>query len=263
PRCGAVVPINNAAPARNNDTERNLAPAPAVRAGREEKTPELNVDPRKQAANGGDPPTLLAKKPPSSQGIQRINLPVYEILRELGRGGMGVVYKARQRGLNRIVAIKMILAAAHAGPKELARFSHEAEVVAQLHHPHIVQIYEVGNADGRPFFSLEFVPGGSLASQLDGTPWPVRQAVQQVVKLAGAIQAAHQLGIIHRDLKPANVLMDVDGTPKITDFGLAKRTDDAAGPTQSGAILGTPSYMSPEQAEGKTHNIGPVADVYA
>jgi WD40 repeat protein len=187
----------------------------------------------------------------------------YELLAEVGRGGMGVVYKARQTSLKRLVALKMILAGDHAGPEEINRFRLEAEAVARLQHPNIVQIHDVGEADGRPYFSLEFLAGGSLASQLDGTPWPAPKAAALVETLARAMHAAHQQHIIHRDLKPANVLLNAEGTPKITDFGLAKNLDNGAGQTQSGAIMGTPSYMAPEQAGGKPKQIGPAADVYA
>jgi WD40 repeat protein/predicted Ser/Thr protein kinase len=190
-------------------------------------------------------------------------VPGYEVLGELGRGGMGVVYKARQVGLNRMVALKMILAGGHAGEAERARFKAEAEAVARLRHPNIVQIYEVGESDGCPFFSLEFVEGGSLAQKLDGTPWQPRPAAEMIETLARAMQAAHKGGVVHRDLKPANVLLTADGTPKITDFGLAKKLDDSAGPTRSGAILGTPSYMAPEQAGGKPGDVGPATDGYA
>jgi WD40 repeat protein/tRNA A-37 threonylcarbamoyl transferase component Bud32 len=190
-------------------------------------------------------------------------IPGYEVLGELGRGGMGVVYKARQAKLNRLVALKMILSGAHAGSAERQRFLTEAEAVARLQHPNIVQIHEIGEADGYPFFSLEFCPGGSLAAKLNGTPLPPAQAAPLVEALARAMQVGHDAGIIHRDLKPANVLLLSDGTPKVTDFGLAKKLDDAAGQTASGAIMGTPSYMAPEQAEGKSKEIGPAADVYA
>jgi WD40 repeat protein/Flp pilus assembly protein TadD/tRNA A-37 threonylcarbamoyl transferase component Bud32 len=186
----------------------------------------------------------------------------YEILGELGRGGMGVVYKARQTKLGRLVALKMVLAGSHAGPDELARFKTEAEAIARLQHPHIVQVHEVGEHDGRPFFSLEFCPGGSLAQKLAGTPLSPQEAAALVETLARAMQAAHAKGVIHRDLKPANVLLTEDGTPKITDFGLARKLDDV-GQTQSGAIMGTPSYMAPEQASGRVHEVGPAADVYA
>jgi WD40 repeat protein/tRNA A-37 threonylcarbamoyl transferase component Bud32 len=187
----------------------------------------------------------------------------YEVLGVLGRGGMGVVYKARQKGLNRLVALKMVLAGGHAGPEQLARFKAEAEAVAQLQHPNIVQIYEVGERDGRPFFALEHLDGGSLEKKLNGTPLPHRQAAEMVEALARASHYAHQKGIVHRDLKPANILLTADGTPKITDFGLAKRLAEDSGHTGTGAILGTPSYMAPEQAAGRTREVGPAADVYA
>jgi serine/threonine-protein kinase len=181
-------------------------------------------------------------------GAKPQSIPGYEVLEELGRGGMGVVYKARHIRLQRLVAIKMILAGAHAGPQELARFRHEAEAVAHLQHANIVQIYEIGEHEGNPYFALEFVEGGSLAKGLDGTPRPARLAAHFVEKLARAINAAHERGIIHRDLKPANILLAGDGQPKIADFGLAKRLDAGPGLTERGVIVGTPSYMAPEQA---------------
>jgi serine/threonine-protein kinase len=189
-------------------------------------------------------------------------LPGYEILGELGRGGMGVVYKAWQVRLKRVVALKMILAGAHASGADLARFRAEAEGIARLQHPNIVQVYEVGEHEGRPFFSLEFCGGGSLGRKLNGKPLPPDEAATLTETLARAVQAAHDKHIIHRDLKPANVLLTEDGTPKVTDFGLAKRLDEA-GQTQSGTVVGTPSYMAPEQAAGKGKAIGPAADVYA
>jgi serine/threonine protein kinase/DNA-binding SARP family transcriptional activator len=187
----------------------------------------------------------------------------FEVLGLLGRGGMGVVYQARQVQLNRLVALKMIRAGEHAGPEDLARFRAEAEAVARLQHPHIVQIFEVGEHAGLPFFALEYLEGGSLQHRLQGSPLPAREAAQLVQTLARAIHAAHQRGIIHRDLKPANVLLDQDGRPKITDFGLAKRVEGGAGLTQSGVVMGTPSYMAPEQARGRGKAVGPAADVYA
>jgi serine/threonine-protein kinase len=192
----------------------------------------------------------------------RCSVPGYEILEVLGRGGMGVVYKARQLRLNRLVALKMVLAGAHAAPQELARFHTEAEVVARLQHANIVQVYEIGDQEGRPFMALELVEG-NLARNLAGTPLPARQAAQWLETLARAVHHAHQHGIIHRDLKPANVLLSRDGTLKISDFGMAKiMQGPAPGQTQSGAILGTPSYMAPEQAAGQTRLIGPATDVY-
>jgi WD40 repeat protein len=179
---------------------------------------------------------------------------------------MGVVYKACQIKANRLVALKMILAGAHAGEADLARFRTEAEAIARLEHPHIVHVYEVGEHDGYPFFSLEFCAGGSLDRHLAGTPLPPATAAQLVEMLARGVQAAHEKGIVHRDLKPANVLLrdagPLPGTPRITDFGLAKKMDDGAGQTRTGSILGTPAYMAPEQAEGKK-DLGPAVDVYA
>jgi WD40 repeat protein len=189
-------------------------------------------------------------------------VPGYEIVRVLGRGGMGVVFEAVQVGLKRRVALKMILAGPHADPAELARFQAEAEAVARLAHPNIVQVYEVGVHRQEPYIALELVSGGSLADRLRGAPQSPPSAAELVETLARAMHAAHQKGVVHRDLKPANVLLTADGTPKITDFGLAKKLDDVAGPTRTGVVLGTPSYMAPEQAEG-TKAIGPAADVYA
>jgi serine/threonine-protein kinase len=189
----------------------------------------------------------------------------YIILGQLGRGGMGVVYKARQRGLNRLVALKMVLAGAHADSNQLARFQIEAEAVAKLQHPNIVQIHEVGEHDGMPFFSLEFVDGGPLDRKLGGKPQAPRAAAQLCATLARAMHFAHEQGIIHRDLKPANVLMTVDGIPKITDFGLAKRLEEEedSSQTKTGTIMGTPSYMAPEQARGNVHELGPHSDLYS
>jgi WD40 repeat protein/tRNA A-37 threonylcarbamoyl transferase component Bud32 len=184
------------------------------------------------------------------------------VLGELGRGGMGVVYKARQLKADRVVALKMILTGGHTGAEGLKRFTTEAESLARLQHTHIVQVYEVGEHDGLPFFSLEFCPGGSLEQKLNKAPLAPTEAAALVEKLARAMAVAHDRGVIHRDLKPANVLLAEDGTPKITDFGLAKKLDEA-GQTQSGSIIGTPSYMAPEQAEGKNKELCPACDLYA
>jgi hypothetical protein len=190
-------------------------------------------------------------------------VPGYQLLGELGRGGMGVVYKAVQLRLNRTVALKMILAGSHAGAAELARFRTEGEAIARLQHPNIVQVYEVGQHEGKPFFSLEFCGGGTLERKFAGQALPPREAAALVEALAGAVQHAHEHHIVHRDLKPANVLLTEDGTPKITDFGLAKLVDAAGSQTCTGAVMGTPSYMAPEQADGKGRPVGPAADVYA
>jgi WD40 repeat protein len=215
----------------------------------------------------------------------RPTVPGYEVLGAVGRGGMGVVYRARQLSLDRVVALKMILAGPHAGPKDLARFRAEAAAVARLQHPNIVQVHDVGEADGRPFLAMEFVAGGSLAEHLGGRPQPVGAAARLVELLARAVHVAHGQGIIHRDLKPANVLLSFcratpvnpageaaagvsrldESVPKITDFGLAKLAGGpgAGGPTVTGEVVGTPSYMAPEQAATPRQPAGPAADVYA
>jgi eukaryotic-like serine/threonine-protein kinase len=224
------------------------------------------------------PPTLpLPDSPPSPAAPEGV--PGYEILGELGRGGMGVVYKARHTALNRVVALKMILAGGHAGEEALARFQTEAEAIARLQHPGIVQVYGVGQHGELPWLSLEFCEGGSLEKRLAGQPQPPAEAAALVEALARAVQAAHEKGVVHRDLKPANVLLSRRASgplalppeqagrllydePKITDFGLAKKLDDASGATRTGSIMGTPSYMAPEQAEAKK-DVGPAADIWA
>jgi WD40 repeat protein len=189
-------------------------------------------------------------------------VPGYEILGKLGQGGMGVVYRARDTRLDRVVALKMLRGGTQASDQDLARFRAEAEAVARLQHPNVVQVYEVGEVAGLPFFALEYVEGGSLASRLDGTPWPARRAAALVEVLARALHTAHGRGIVHRDATPGNVLMAADGTPKWTDFGLAKRLDAAVGQTDTGAILGTPGYLAPEAAAGRSKEVGPAGDVY-
>jgi serine/threonine protein kinase len=189
-------------------------------------------------------------------------IPGYELLEVLDEGGMGVVYKARQVGLDRLVALKMILGGGLSNSRRRARFRLEAQAVARLRHPHIVPIYEVGEAQGLPYFSLEYVEGGSLAQKLRGGRLPVREAAGLVETLARAMHYAHGQGIIHRDLKPGNVLLTVEGEPKITDFGLAKLLGAGEGQTVSGDVLGTPNYMAPEQAEGDSRRAGPATDVY-
>ena len=187
----------------------------------------------------------------------------YELLEEIARGGMGVVYKARQRSLNRIVALKMILAGQLAGEQDVQRFHAEAEAAAILDHPGIVPIYEVGEHEGQHFFSMGYVEGESLARRLASGPLAAKEAAELIVAVAEAVAYAHGKGVIHRDLKPANILLDCQGRPRITDFGLAKRVSGEAGLTATGQVLGTPSYMPPEQASGRLEQIKETADVYA
>jgi len=240
----------------------------------------------------GSRPTGIAKgidldPTPDDSGVLREypSMAGYEIVSELGRGGMGVVYKARHLGLDRLVALKMILAGPHAGPKDLGRFRQEAEAVARLRHVNIVQVYDIAESEGRPYFALEFIEGGSLAQHLAGTPQPLGPAARLIETLARAIHYAHQRNIVHRDLKPANILLQKEEgrrkkrgegreprdeitdlssfLPKITDFGLAKRLDVHTSGTQSGEVVGTPSYMAPEQATSGPKGVGPASDVYA
>ncbi len=204
--------------------------------------------------------TVVIENPAAAGALPTI--PGFEMVRELGRGGMGIVYLARQAGLNRLVALKMILACEYACPRDRSRFRDEAEAVARLSHPNLVQIFEMGEHEGRPYFSMEYVDGGRLADALRGSPWSPLRAARLVETLARAAQSAHERGVIHRDLTPSNVLLTAAGEPRVVDFGLAKLTG-GAGRTTSGEVLGTPGYMAPEQAVGRSHEVGPGADVYA
>lgn len=187
----------------------------------------------------------------------------YELLAELGRGGMGIVYQARQPRLDRITAIKMLRPGAAANSAETVRFRQEAISAARLDHPHVVPVYEVGEAEGRPYFSMQYVAGTTLAERLATGPMPAREAAAILLPICEAVHAAHVQGVLHRDLKPSNILIDQDGRPLVTDFGLAKRIEDDSSLTHTGAILGTPTYMAPEQAAGSRGRIGPTSDVYS
>jgi serine/threonine protein kinase len=201
------------------------------------------------------PPTIVDLKPRRVFGD-------YELLEEIARGGMGIVYKARQMSLNRIVALKMILAGRLAGEDDLQRFRTEAEAAARLRHPNIVAVHEVGEVDGQHFFSMEYVEGCSLAQRLTQGPLPSRVAARYVRLIARAVHYAHRQGILHRDLKPGNILIDGSDEPQVTDFGLAKQLGGDSRQTRTGQVMGTPSYMSPEQAAGKSKELGPPTDVY-
>jgi len=197
-------------------------------------------------------------EPPTGLGFED-----YELMEEIGRGGMGVVYRARQKSLGRDVALKMLLAGELSAPENRARFRAEAEAAARLDHPHIVRVYDVGEAGGLPYFSMQWVNGTTLAQRLAEGPVTARQAAAWLSPVCRAVQFAHEHGVLHRDLKPANILLDRDERPLVTDFGLAKYADGEAHWTQSGAVLGTPSYMAPEQAAGSRGEIGPASDVYS
>jgi tetratricopeptide (TPR) repeat protein len=212
-------------------------------------------------ALGKEPAHAGAGTADGCMGLPRI--PGYEILAEVGRGGMGIVYKAHHLALNRVVALKMLRTGSNASTEEVMRFLNEAEAVARLHHPNIVQVHDVSRHERQPYFTMEFVEGGSLARDLAGIPQPARQAAALVEALARAVAVAHQHGVIHRDLKPSNVLLSGSPlVPKISDFGLAKRVEVGSGLTESGTTMGTPSYMAPEQAGGKTRLIGAASDIY-
>jgi hypothetical protein len=187
----------------------------------------------------------------------------YELLEEIGRGGMGVVYRAVQQSLGRTVAIKMLLRRDLATPADLSRFRSEAEAAAQLDHPGIVSVFEVGECDGHPFYSMQFVEGTTLARRLLAGRLPAREAAGLLAKVADAVHAAHARGVLHRDLKPSNILIDAGGEPHVSDFGLAKRLEADQSVTHTGAILGTPCYMSPEQAAGSRGDVGPTSDVWS
>jgi len=187
----------------------------------------------------------------------------YELVEEIGRGGMGVVYKATQKSLGRTVAIKMLLRRDLASTADIVRFRSEAEAAAQLDHPGIVAVYEVGEWDGHPFYSMQYIEGTTLARRLSDGPMPPRESARLLVVVADAVQAAHARGVLHRDLKPSNILIDREGRPHVSDFGLAKRIEADMSVTHTGAIVGTPCYMAPEQAAGSRGDVGTTSDVWS
>jgi len=210
-------------------------------------------DPESTVAHGGH---ALETQPPRILGD-------FELLEEIGRGGMGIVYRAKQRSLYREVAVKLILQGAQASPTDRARFQAEIAAAARLEHPHIVPIYEVGDADGWQYFGMQLIQGETLAKRIVDGPLSEEMAVQLAISIARAIQYAHDRGVVHRDLKPANILLDQEGVPHVTDFGLAKHLTTGTTLTQTGAILGTPTYMAPEQSASSRGKLGPLADVYS
>jgi hypothetical protein len=226
-------------------------------------------DGRGSDLGSGSGSSLSASWPTAGTGILPGVTPLpamfgdYELLEEIGRGGMGVVYRAVQKSLGRTVAIKMLLRRDLASPADLSRFRSEAEAAARLDHPGIVSIFEVGEFDGHPFYSMQLVEGTTLAKRLLQGPLPAREAAALLAKVADAVQVAHTRGVLHRDLKPSNILIDAGGEPHVSDFGLAKRLEAEESVTHTGAILGTPCYMSPEQAAGSRGDVGPTSDVWS
>jgi eukaryotic-like serine/threonine-protein kinase len=205
--------------------------------------------------------------PKADSGIWQLHLPIqlgeYEFLEEIGHGGMGVVYRARQITLGRYVAIKMILRDRLESQADRRRFFVEAEATAKLTHPGIVPLYEVGELEGRPFFSMQLIRGTTLARRISGGPLTQREAVRLLIPICRAVHYAHQQGILHRDIKPSNILIDENDRAKLTDFGLAKQEGVHESLTRTGVVLGTPSYMSPEQANGRVNGMGPTSDIYS
>jgi len=231
----------------------------AMPQGRPARTTHLAAPPA-----SADAPTvpLVPGRIPDSE-VLPITVKGYEILDELGRGGMGVVFKARQLELNRTVALKMILSGNLSTGEEIQRFRTEAEAAARLRHPNIVNVFDVGEHDGRCYFSMEYIDGPSLAARLGAGPLPGPEAARLLASIARAVHHAHSNQILHRDLKPSNVLLDADGQPHVTDFGLAKKMDGEGGQTRTGEIVGTPNYMPPEQAAGRVRDLTVRSDVYS
>jgi predicted Ser/Thr protein kinase len=252
------------------DALDSLAPfGPPIEADRPGEE-QLASDPRLTGRPGSSAPTIdLADLNPASPAVgsdaisSQGQFGDYELLGELGRGGMGVVYRARQLSLDRVVALKMILASHLASDEQIRRFQIEAKASAGLHHPHIVRVFEVGQVHGQHYFSMEYVEGQSLSAAMSAGALSLEDALRCLIGIARAVDHLHRHGVLHRDLKPANILIDGEGRPYLTDFGLAKMFLSDSRSTATGMIAGTPSYMAPEQAAGRNSQIGPAADVYS
>lgn len=253
-----------APPSRHRDDSHDRAPGidPLLQALKD-RTPELNDKRGVSLSRAGDIKIDSTAQSDGEPDSHLPEIPGYEVLSEISRGGMGVIYKARQLVPNRIVAVKMTKSGRFANREEIQRFQTEAAAAATLEHPHIVPIFEVGKSDGCHFYSMGFVDGCTLQDQLRGGPLAITAAAELGKTIAETVQFAHENGIVHRDLKPSNILIDLEGKPRIADFGLAKNTAVESGLTATGQILGTPSFMSPEQASGKLEDAGPLVDVYA
>ncbi len=280
PRCGMKRPVD--APqglcpacllahglAGETESAETYASDPGEEAG---ARPGAETDgPETRAAVPGQRASATAWSPPGDPGDRGAGTPTgtvrhvgdYELLSVIAQGGMGVVYRARQRSLGRPVALKLILSGPLASAADVRRFRQEAEAAAHLDHPGIVPIYEVGEHEGLPYYSMGLVEGRSLAQALADGPLPPRPAAELVEAVAQAVDHAHARGVLHRDLKPANILLDPGGRPRVTDFGLAKRLGGEGGVTLTGQVMGTPGYMPPEQAAGRWDRVGPAADVYS
>jgi serine/threonine-protein kinase len=250
PACGSRLPANTAL---GESTPASAAPRARPPAGHADTASFERAEPPTRASGDSAAAPSQAAAP---------TLPNYDELTFVGIGGMGVVYRAVQRTTERVVAVKFLHGAGAFDPSLRIRFDTEARALARVRHPHIVQVYEVGEADGLPYFSMEYIPGGTLARRLRAEPFAARESARVVAGVAAAVEAAHREQVLHRDIKPGNILLDTDGLPKITDFGLAKLSDRDDGLTLSGNILGTPSYMAPEQAAGRVKEIDARTDVY-
>src|SRR5436309_660507 len=234
------------------ETALGIFPDAAVAGG------DLSAVASAEADDSGQPASPM---PATGAATMLGELGDYELLEEIGRGGQGVVFRARQKSLNRTVALKVISLGQWASKAHLKRFRREAEAAASLDHPCIVPIYEVDERDGSCYFSMKFVEGGQLDEVTRREPMPIRRAVELIAKVARTVHYAHEHGILHRDIKPGNILLDTKGEPHLTDFGLARLVESESSVTQTLDVLGTPSYMAPEQAVGNNAAIGSVTDV--